>query len=64
MDSYRVNCANKFEFVWNFAPRTAEHQALLHDVLRGLKDPDVPIEPLFADELWESAVLRRNRAGW
>ena len=34
------------------APRTAEHQALLHDVYRGLKDPDAFIEPLFADEQW------------
>ena len=31
------------------APRTTEHQALLHDVLRGLKDPGAPIEPLFAE---------------
>ena len=31
------------------APRTAEHQALLHDVLRGLRDPEASIGPLFAD---------------
>ncbi len=38
------------------------HQALLHDVMHGLKLRDVPIGPLFADERWRlvrsSAPLR------
>ncbi len=40
-------------------PRTAEHQALLHDVLRGIKDPAAPIEQLFADERWEPAAIEQ-----
>ena len=32
------------------APRTAEHQALLHEVLRGLRDPDVWVSLLLADK--------------
>ena len=46
------------------APRTAEHQALLHDVLRGLKDPEAPIEPLFADERWNRVSSSAPQQSW
>jgi len=46
------------------APRAAEHQALLHDVLRGLKDPEAPIEPLFADERWNRVSSSAPQQSW
>ena len=39
------------------APEVAVHQALLHDVVRGLQQQDVPIEPLFTMQLNTSAEM-------
>ena len=46
------------------APRTAEHQALLHDVLRGLRDSEAPIGPLFADERWARVSSSAPQQSW
>ena len=46
------------------AQRTAEHQALLHDVLCGLKDPEAPIGPLFADERWGRVRSSAPQQSW
>jgi len=35
------------------APEVAAHQALIHDVIRGLQRHDLPVEPLFADTRWQ-----------
>jgi hypothetical protein len=40
------------------------HQALLHDVLRGLKDMEAPIEPLFADECWNQVSSSAPQQSW
>ncbi len=34
------------------APEAAAHQTLLSEVIRGLKQPDVQTEALFADRRW------------
>ena len=36
------------------APEVPAHQALLHDVIEGLKREDCPISSLFADERWNA----------
>ena len=34
-------------------PAEPAHQALMHDVIRGLQRHDVPVEPLFSDTRWQ-----------
>ena len=45
-------------------PEAAVHQALLHDVIHGLKRRDVPIGPLFADERWRLVRSSAPRRSW
>jgi hypothetical protein len=45
-------------------PEVAVHQALLHDVIRGLKRRDVLVGPLFTDERWRLVQSSAPRRSW
>ncbi len=45
-------------------PEAALHQAMLHDVIHGLNQRDVPIGPLFADERWRLVRSSAPRRSW
>ena len=40
------------------------HQALLHDVLRGLQQQDVLVEPLFSDRRWQQVRSSAPARSW
>jgi hypothetical protein len=45
-------------------PAVAVHQALIHDVIRGLQRHDVPVEPLFADSRWQLVRSSAPTRSW
>ena len=45
-------------------PAEATHQALIHDVIRGLQRHDVPVEPLFSDSRWNLVRSSAPSRSW